>query len=272
MDFLMRLDRRWLYLIVFAVVLWPLVLPLGIPFRVSPGTMEAYKVLDALKPGDTVLMSIDYSVGGSPDIDPQAQAVFRYLMKKNVKVVMVAFVDQGVQFAEKMIREQEKLGKKYGEDFVNLGFVAGVEVAISAFAENVPKVFPKDNRGNSIDSLPIMKGITSVKDFKLVTEFATGIPGPAEWIRQVGTKYKVPIVSGVVTVMYPQSLPYVQSKQLAGLMGGLRGAAEFEKVSNTRGMATAAMDAQSMGHLAIILFIILGNIAYQMEKRRQVKK
>lgn len=103
--------------------------------------------------------------------------------------------------------------------------------------------------------------------------FATGIPGPAEWIRQVQTRYKVPLACGVVAVMGPQNEPYLQSRQLVGLLGGgLKSAAEYEVAVKMQGAATAAMDAQSLGHMAIVLFVILGNILYFSERGGSGKK
>jgi hypothetical protein len=269
---LSNVDRRVLYVVLILAVLYPLVKPLGLPFRVSGWTQNFYNAVDKLQAGDTMLMSIDYSVSGAPDVHPQAQAVFKHALSKKVKVVFVAFVTEGVEFANQMMAAAEKEGKKYGEDFVSLGFAPGVEVAISAFAQDILKVFPKDVRGNATADLPLMKNLKTAGDFKLITEFATGIPGPAEWIRQVQTRYKVPIASGVVTVMGPQTEPYYQSGQLVGLLSGLRSAAEYEVAMKAPGSATAAMDAQSMGHVALVLFVVLGNIAYLSEKGKKGRR
>lgn len=264
-----NLDRRVLYVVLLCAVFFPLVRPLGLPFKVSDWTRNFYKAVDSVKPGEVILMAMDYSVGGAPDVHPQAEAVFKHAMSKNIKVVFAAFVTEGVEFGNQLIAIGEKMGKKYGEDFVNLGFAPGVEVAISSFAQDIYKVFPKDVRGSASESIPIMKGIKTAADFKLITEFATGIPGPAEWIRQVQTRYKVPLASGVVTVMGPQSEPYYQSGQLVGLLSGLRSAAEYEIAMKQPGRATAAMDAQSMGHVAIVLFVFLGNLVYLTEKNKK---
>jgi hypothetical protein len=51
-------------------------------------------------------------------------------------------------------------------------------------------------------------------------------------------------------------------------MGGLRGAAEYEVlleqngVYPTTGKAFQGMDVQSVAHIAIFLFVLIGNIAF----------
>ena len=57
-------------------------------------------------------------------------------------------------------------------------------------------------------------------------------------------------------------------------MGGMKGAAEYESLVKQqfgitgRMRAMEGMGSQSAGHLLIMLFVILGNIAYFVNKRR----
>ncbi|MGE5579154.1 MAG: hypothetical protein ACM3WU_03830 [Bacillota bacterium] len=267
------LDRRWLYALLLFVVIFPLVRPLGIPVEVTAGTSQFVQAVEKLQPGDTMLLSFDYSIGGGPDVDPQAQVVLAHALSRGIKVVEVAFIDTGLNYAEKSIEKWEAQGKVYGQDIILLGYAAGYETAISAFAQDIAQVFPTDVRGKPIGSYPIMQGIKNAGDFDFIAEFATGIPGPAEWIRQVVTRYNVPLGSGVVAVMGPQNVPYLQSGQLVGLLGGgLKSAAEYEIAVKIPGAATAAMDAQSLGHVIIVLFVLLGNLLFLVERREQKTK
>ena len=49
------------------------------------------------------------------------------------------------------------------------------------------------------------------------------------------------------------------------------GAAEYEALLGQKGSATSGMDAQSIAHLVIVLFIILGNAAFFIERQRSRK-
>jgi len=56
---------------------------------------------------------------------------------------------------------------------------------------------------------------------------------------------------------------FLQSGQIYGLMGGLKGAAEYEKlIGRPKDTASRSMDAVSIAHVVIVLFIIVGNIAF----------
>ena len=54
----------------------------------------------------------------------------------------------------------------------------------------------------------------------------------------------------------------LRAGQIKGMLCGLPGAAEYEILLNRPGKTVKLMDAQSMGHLWIIVLVILGNIAY----------
>ena len=91
--------------------------------------------------------------------------------------------------------------------------------------------------------------------------------GATSRVQQVQSRFHVILVAGCTAVSAPEYYPYYQSGQLVGLLGGLAGAAEYEKLVDVTGTATRGMDAQSLGHLAIILFIIIGNVLYFRSRR-----
>jgi hypothetical protein len=66
-------------------------------------------------------------------------------------------------------------------------------------------------------------------------------------------------------------MPYVQSGQIQGILGGMPGAAEYESLIGQAGIGTSGMDAQSVAHLVIVGFIIFGNISFFVERRRSKK-
>ena len=94
----------------------------------------------------------------------------------------------------------------------------------------------------------------------MIITIAPGQPGPEDYVRQVYGTYKTRIIAGVPAVAITQVAPYVQAGQIEGILGGLPGAAECEILVQKRGQAVAAMDAQSLAHLLIIVLIAFRNI------------
>ena len=62
-----------------------------------------------------------------------------------------------------------------------------------------------------------------------------------------------------------QSLQHV--RQLLGLIGGMKGAAEYEKRMDLFGDGRRGMDAQSLVHVIVTLLVILGNLALLLSQR-----
>ena len=88
------------------------------------------------------------------------------------------------------------------------------------------------------------------------------------WIPYGQEKYGFPFAGGCTAVMAPDLFPFLQSGQMVGLLGGLAGAAEYETLVGRQDKATAGMSAQSMAHLIIVAFIIFGNMAFFVSRRR----
>jgi hypothetical protein len=54
---------------------------------------------------------------------------------------------------------------------------------------------------------------------------------------------------------------------MAGLIAGLKGAAEYELISKQPGAGLAGMDAQSAGHMLVIAFVFLCNLGLLAGRR-----
>jgi len=126
---------------------------------------------------------------------------------------------------------------------------------------SIPDTYPVDIRGVPVNTIPVMAGIENYNSLALLVNISAGYPGTKEWVQQVVSRYHIPMIAAVTAVSAPEYYPYLQTKQLHGLLGGMAGAAEYEALVETPGLAMRGMDAQSLAHVFIALMIILGNIA-----------
>ncbi|HHW17892.1 MAG TPA: hypothetical protein GXX30_03190 [Firmicutes bacterium] len=272
LDRLARMDRRVIYAIVFLSLSIPLIWPIGLGVSVGPETQKLYDIIEALPSGSAVIVSMDTSPGGYGELASGTTAVLNHMAKKGLRVIGMGFFDTGPSLLETAFGGSEFRNKEYGKDYVNLGYLAGGETAIAAMARDIPGSFPRDYRGNVTSSLPVMEGIKSVKDIALIITISSGTPGVPEWIRQVGDPMKVPIATVLVAVNVPNMTPYIQAGQLKGMIPSMKGAAGYESLMGVRGLGTAGMDAQSVSHLVILAFVILGNVVHLASKKSGVSK
>ena len=263
------IDSRVIYALLIIALLVPLMRPIGLPISIGKHTQRSFGVLDTLSAGDVIIMDVGYSVSGAADVEPQTVAILKHLFGKGVRMIFTGNQTEGPMITERLVAPYEATGKKYGVDFVNLGYLAGGENAIAAYCGDLKKSYPVDFRKNSTSDLPLLQGINGAADVKMFVFFTT--QNSDMYVRQV-TQYKIPVVGGLINTISPQAEPYVNAGQLAGILVGLRGGAEYEMLMKAPGQGVASMDAQSMGHLLIIVFILFANISYLAGRNAAAKK
>ena len=89
------------------------------------------------------------------------------------------------------------------------------------------------------------------------------------WIIYGHERYGFPLAIGVTAVMAADYYSYLNSGQIVGIIGGLKGAAEYEKLIGQGDLATMGMNIQSFVHLVIVLFIVIGNVGYLMTRKKR---
>ena len=263
------LDRRWLFLVMGLLVAGPLIFPAGLPLKVSPPVQSFVTTVDAVPNGSTILMSCDYDPSARPEMVPMTKTAFRHLLSKDCKVVVTCLWNAGPGLVEATLNEiaAEFPGKTYGVDWVHLGYKAGDDAVMVLMGQGIKNAFPRDYRGNPTAGIPLMKTVRDYSSFPLLVNISAGFPGTKEWVQQVNSRFHLPMVSGCTAVSAPEYYPYLQSGQLKGLLGGMAGAAEYEKARNEKGSATKGMDAQSLAHIFVAVCIVLGNIVLRARRK-----
>ena len=268
-----KVDRRWIFLVIGLAVLLPLFFPLGLPIRATNATQRVYDAVEELAPNSKVLVSFEYGPSTKPEIHPMAIAVLRHLFTNNQKVYVTCLWPDGQFMAEDALTEiaEQEFGLTYGEDYVLLGFRPGNEAVVKGIVSNLRKLYTTDARGTLVDQIPMMANVNKVKDFDFIFSASAGYPGTIEWVQYAADPTGVPMSTGTTSIQVNDVMPYVQSGQVKGILAGMPGAAEYEALIGSPGIGTSGMDAQSIAHLVIVIFIVFGNITYFIETRRAKK-
>ena len=267
------IDRRWIFLIIAAVVIVPLLVPVGLPIRPTDTTKNVYDSIEKLPAGSNVLLSVEYSPSTRPENHPMTISILRHLFKNNHKVFITCLWPDGQFMAQDAINQvaKQEFNKTYGVDYVFLGFRPGNEAVVKGIVSNLRKLYTVDVYQKKIDEIPLMNGINNFKDFDFLFSSSAGFPGTIEWVQYASDPTGIPMASGVTSIQVNEVMPYVQAGQMVGVLAGMPGAAEYEALIDQKGSATSGMDAQSVAHLVIVLFIILGNLSFFIERNRSKK-
>jgi hypothetical protein len=267
---LQSIDRRYIFLFIGIAAFLPLIFPLGLPLGLTPSSQNLFRAVDSLKPGSVVLLTFDYYPSTLPETEPMSYAALRHLFKKNIRVITVTTIPLGaLSVMEEVVKSvAAECHKEYGKDYVNLGYKYGYVAVMLGMGRKISDIFPQDNYDNKLEDLPLMREVKNYRDIDFI--FVVSDNATVDyWVSLVNAQFGTPMGAGVTAVMAPKCYSYMQTKQLVGLLGGMKGAAEYEKLSQNPGRATRGMDPQSIIHFLMIGFILLGNVGYFMSKRKK---
>lgn len=269
------IERRIVFIFVGVALLIPFFMQFSLPLPITPEVQSIYDALEELQPGAKVLCAFDYDPPSAPELQPMADAFMKYAFEKDLKVVIMGLWPQGPQQANQAVEaafnETPALRNQieYGVDYVNLGYQAGNEFVILRMGTGFKAMFPTDLYNTPYDSIPLLKNIRNFSNIDLGLNFSAGKPGTVEWVQLAVDRFRLPLAAGNTAVQAPMAYPYVNTGQLIGLMGGMTGGAEFEKLTGRYGKATTFLLSQSFSHSVVILFIIIGNAAFLRERREE---
>ncbi len=272
------IERRIVFLYVGVAVALPLFMTLSQKMSVSQEVQDTYDTTMALKPGSKVLISFDYDPPSAPELQPMAESFIRLCFQRDLKIIMMGLWPQGPQQAnlalEKVFEAEEIQAKdlEYGVDYVNLGFQTGNEFVIQRMGSSFKSMFPTDYEGTPYDDLPLVKNVKNFSNIDYCFNLSAGFPGSVEWVQIATDRYDVDLAAGNTAVQAPQMYAYYQGSQLVGLLGGMNGAAEFERLAEFTGKGTKFMLSQSFAHMVVIAFVLIGNVAFFMGDRKSALK
>lgn len=215
------------------------------------------------------MISFDHEASSIPEMRPLGLAILRHLFSKNLKLIGVALLGEGTGIGFRQMRMTgREYNKIYGEDYVFLGFKPQYIAAILSMGESITATFPEDYLGNKTSELALLKQIDNYRNIAGVISLADGSL-TTHWMEYGRARYGVEVSAAVAAAMITTYDPYLSSGQLRAMVGGLRGAAEYEELIKIGGSGQRGMLAQSFSHLYIIALIIIGNVIYFRGRRKE---
>jgi hypothetical protein len=295
---MLNIDRRIIYLLMLLAVIIPLVTHLNLPTKPTPEVEAIFNTIEELTgTGKAVLVSMDYDPSTQPELQPMSKAVIRHCILRDIPVIGITLIPAGIGLGlQAMVDVAQEYDAENYKDYVYLGFQTPPFVVMLGIGENIHRVFPEDYTKRKIDEIEMMRSIRNYNDIGLVVAIS-GSSMPLSWIQAAHTRYGSKVATGVTAVSAADFYPYLQTGQFVGMMGGIKGAAEYEVLldrledelgtmaqrekryspeelahwRDDRRYARRAMNPQSIAHLTIIAFVLIGNIGYIVVERKQKK-
>jgi hypothetical protein len=259
---LRNLDRRVIFILMALGVGLPLLTNIGLPVRVTHDVRSVFNYIDKLNRGDVLLLSYDHDTGTLPEMVPMSTAILRHAFSKDLRIIGMALRAEGSAIGRQAFRRVGKeFGKQEGIDYVFLGYRPEITASILGMGSSIERVFPKDDRGIAVSEIPLMQAVHNYGDIAFAISISDD-DTPVYWINYGNARYQLKFAPAVTAVMATTFFPFLNSGQIVGMVAGLKGAAEYERLIDHKEMASRGMDAQSIAHLVVIGFILVGNLAY----------
>jgi hypothetical protein len=267
--------ERWL---VFGLMAVALLLPLSLgsglfplPATIGLDTRATYDIVEQLPASKPALVAFDYDPGQAGELDPAATALVAHLMHRGVPVVGVSTRLAGAAVGDALLREvaadlqtNRGVSYTYGTHYLNLGYIPGGPVGLLQFAARPRALFERDFEGASrVWEQPVMNGVNGLGDFGLIV-LVTATPDSARaWVEQTRNfAADVKMIAAVSAGADPLVRPYYEASppQIAGMISGLRGAAQYEQQAGLPGAASNRWDVLGSGLMGAAAIIVVGNL------------
>jgi hypothetical protein len=259
-----------IYFILFVLIAFPLLHPIGLPLPIDKDCKDVYNKIESLNAGDVAVLTQNIGGGNRAELYPQYKAVLEHLLRKDgVKIILEEEGTEAPVFSQLVLQELNAFKRKtYGVDFVDLGYIPGDEAAIAGLSRDLHALVSKDYYGTPIDQIPMLKDVNTAKDFTIVMDI-TASADSQFWLNQAYAPYGTAIALGLASAKVPDATAYYKAGQIFGILESLKGAGQYEFLIGSPGSAIIGMDAQSLAHLYIAILIIFGNTVFFLGRKKK---
>ncbi len=226
-----------------------------------------------------LLICFDFDPGTAPELRPMAEAILHHVFRENIKVIgNVGYNVISAQLAQNIMENVASRPdaayepKAAGEHYIFLGYRPNAFMVYMQMGEDIITAYETDYAGNDLNTVPIMKGVRNYGEIEMIVNLTGYVGSPEMWMNVGKTKFNKHVGLGMTAVSAADYFPYIQSKQIVGLLSGLRGAAEYETAIHRPSVAVQRMRPQLYAHTLAIVLIVIGNVELLVSKFRKKRK
>jgi hypothetical protein len=267
---ILRLDRRVIFVCIFAVGVYFALNPIGFPVVTQPWVNDFYSEIENLQPGDVVLIHWSVQATSAEQVAGATPTMQHLYRKEGIKMIHFSLGIQ-VDLLDQLIERGSPAdyGKTYGEDWVQLGYIAGGETAVAAIGSDIKGNFQTDWYGTQLTELKLWNEISgNMEDVELIVSLSSFDPGVDAVRRQLQVPFGTPMIMVGGAGGLTASMQWYNTKQYRGMLLGMTDNSAYEILINRPGIAARSTDVLSMLYVVAIVFIVIGNIAYAVSPRR----
>ncbi len=265
-------DRRMVLLFAFIIYTAFSFLAFDVPIDVSVWVQDFYDEIEKYGPGSKIFLPMSYGPDMIGDCHPNIVLVWKYAMQKEWKVISWAWSAKSHIIAEQVLNTvfgspyQNDPG--YGIDWVYLGMLPGGQPMLQVMCETgIQSYRDVDNFGTPLKDMPVTDGFDILKnDVDIVVSFGGGYSVMPVTKLQYGIPYVQAGIQGDTSMF---ASDYAVGN-IIGMMPGIKGAFEFEKLTGLVGGAGSYISSTVAISIFVMAGIVLSNIYYFAFKPKEL--
>lgn len=260
---LRTIPEGYLGILTVIFILIPVIYPMGLPLIVTETTKGYYQAITDLPEGSIICIDNGANFGSWDEFEAAMTATLRVLLNSDVKWFSWGYGMDGNVVMDVILKKinAEQYGKVYGEDYILLPYLAGMEMAVATIASDTHTAFTKDFYGNDLSQYPLWDELTGAENYDLAITITSNSMTMDIEARQWFTAHGIQIIEINISSTAPMSMKYYPDVLPGGLWGA-KGGTEMELLSGYPGPGARISDSQNLGLLPFIVFLILGNVGY----------
>lgn len=220
------------------------------PAAVPPHLAAAHSAIAAAA-GAPVLLAVDYTPAMSGELDAQTEMILAQLAANGSPVVTVSQSAAGTAVTQRLAAEHPTLGLLPGQS-------VGLRQLGDCLAGRVPC--------NTLAGKPLTETVQeSLGDVVLIIVMTGERDSLVGWLEQVAPSNDIPVVAGLTQSLAPAALPYLDTAQLQGMIGGLPETAVYQQELLNQTPDDAIMrqlSAQTLAQLLAAVLLLVGGLTF----------
>ena len=256
---------RWVLSGLFIIVLGAMIGLRSQTFATSAllpiAASEVTNAIQGIPDSSNVLVVVDYEPALAGEMEAVSGPVLDQLaLLRHPTLSLVATSPNGSALVERLmtntgINSPNGPGYSAGQNYFNLGYLAGSESGVLTFVQSPQLAMPSAT-------------VNTFSEYSAVILLTDNAESARIWIEQLQNMKQrdsslalQPLLVAASAQAGPLLQPYASSRQITGLITGLSDASRFEFVNNSRpGIARSYWDAFGVGLIMAVALIVLGSL------------
>ena len=215
-------------------LLWGGTIPLSQAIS-QPHIEHFSKAIDALEPGDTVIVAVEYGPAEAGEMTILAEAVMQHLADRNAQMIVVSTLPEGTGLIQGLLKP--------------LALANHLPVGQTAY-------LPGSSNG-------VAQFLSAPAEAKMIVVLAGRAERLRWWVEQNNATQVLPMAMAVNAATAPLAMPYLETPSAAGWMAGLPDVAAYQQFRGlTSGVLDSQLDALMLTHWAALALLLFGLFYY----------